>query len=401
MVILSSTVKCLLCQASLNLSSGHLDKIKNHLETAHDVIYDHDLIISLGFLEAEERKKIVETVFPRIKKFFSDVKDRSSQPSPRLGIEKRLLEDEEINSLSSLYRDSKRRKLDHSKFESLNETHSSITAPKPLENFNSSGSSVTSEQMTQCSICQQSMSTSQYIEHIQIVHGTENETGTSDVGDAEESSKSPEKFLNPNESQCDICEKPMLKKSIRKHKQRVHQLYENLKSMGLGDTSSNFDPDVSIDSSVLEPRVDIEEPPVEKEENSSLLTAPCSFCQKPITKKNMKRHIDSVHMKTEPSNETLPMDTDDEGPSDNFILNSQETEHKCKICYARFEELDDLKEHFKDVHDIEYDAVENNEEEERQESKQEKQDDFPYPCDQCDAKYTIKDSLRRHKRNKH
>lgn len=83
--------------------------------------------------------------------------------------------------------------------------------------------------------------------------------------------------------------------------------------MGLGDTSSNFDPDVSIDSSVLEPRVDIEEPPVEKEENSSLLTAPCSFCQKPITKKNMKRHIDSVHMKTEPSNETLPMDTDDEG----------------------------------------------------------------------------------------
>ena len=81
-----------------------------------------------------------------------------------------------------MYRDSKRRKLDHSKFESLNETHSSITAPKPLENFNSSGSSVTTEQMTQCSICQQSMSTSQYIEHIQIVHGTENETGTSDVG---------------------------------------------------------------------------------------------------------------------------------------------------------------------------------------------------------------------------
>ena len=95
---------------------------------------------------------------------------------------KRLLEDEEINSLSSLYRDSKRRKLDHSKYESLNETPASITAQKPLENFNSSSSTVASEQMTQCSICQQSMSTSQYIEHIQIVHGTENGTGTSDGG---------------------------------------------------------------------------------------------------------------------------------------------------------------------------------------------------------------------------
>ena len=81
-----------------------------------------------------------------------------------------------------MYRDSKRRKLDHSKYESLNETPASITAQKPLENFNSSSSTVASEQMTQCSICQQSMSTSQYIEHIQIVHGTENGTGTSDGG---------------------------------------------------------------------------------------------------------------------------------------------------------------------------------------------------------------------------
>jgi len=400
MVILSSTVKCLLCQASLNLNSGHLDKIKNHLETAHDVIYDLDLIISLGFLEAEERKKIVETVFPRIKKFFSDVKERASQPSPRLGIEKRLLEDEELNSISSMYRDNKRRKLDNPKYESLTEAPS-VSAQKPSENVFSSSSSVNSEQMTQCSICQLSMSTSQYIEHIQIVHGTENANGSSDAGDAEESSKSPEKYLNPNESQCDICEKPMLKKSIRKHKQRVHQLYENLKSMGLGDTSSNFDPDVSIESSVFEPKIDIEEPQVDKEETLSLLTVPCTFCQKPITKKNMKRHIDSVHMKTEPSNETLPMEADDEGMNDNFNISPQVTEKKCKICYARFEELDDLKEHFKDVHDIEYDAVENNEEEEKLESKSEKQDDFPYPCDLCDAKYTIKDSLRRHKRNKH
>ena len=80
-----------------------------------------------------------------------------------------------------MYRDNKRRKLDNSKYESLTEAPS-VSAQKPSENVFSSSSSANSEQMTQCSICQLSMSTSQYIEHIQIVHGTENANGSSDAG---------------------------------------------------------------------------------------------------------------------------------------------------------------------------------------------------------------------------
>merc|ERR1712227_948479 len=187
----------------------------------------------------------------------------------------------------------------------------------------------------------------------------------------------------------------MLKKSIKKHKQRVHQLYENLKNlnnpMGTGDSSSMFDDnDVSMDNSVLEPQADIEE-------NPNVVS--CEICHKSITKSNIKRHMDKIHFKSGPSNETID---EDEG-SDALQMDLPPQESKCKICFARFEELDELKEHFKDVHDIDYDNFENSEEDDVQidNPKEEKIDAQEFPCDQCDAKYTIKDSLRRHRRTKH
>ena len=47
-----------------------------------------------------------------------------------------------------------------------------------------------------------------------------------DTAAAPEDEESPQKFVHPGESSCDICDKVMPKKSIRKHKQRVHHLYE-------------------------------------------------------------------------------------------------------------------------------------------------------------------------------
>ena len=72
--MVNSIVECLLCKASLNLSSGNLDKFKLHLDTEHSAVFDIDLVISVSFLQTEEKERIVETVFPRIKKFFRDVK---------------------------------------------------------------------------------------------------------------------------------------------------------------------------------------------------------------------------------------------------------------------------------------------------------------------------------------
>ena len=50
MVTVSSTIKCLLCQGSINLSQGNLDRFKHHLEAAHDSVFDLDLVISVSFL---------------------------------------------------------------------------------------------------------------------------------------------------------------------------------------------------------------------------------------------------------------------------------------------------------------------------------------------------------------
>ena len=389
MVQSSSVVKCLLCQASLNLSRGSLDKFKHHLEAAHESVFDLDLVISVSFLETEEKERIVETVFPRIKKFFTDMKN-SSQDT-RLGIEKRLMEDEELNGISALYRDNKRKRVEEdSKYSSLNESD---------ELNSNSGRSKKIKDMENDlpSFGESRFSTNKLNDNGNDKDRESEDRAEDDNGDNEEG-KSSERFQNPNESKCDICDKVMLKKSIRKHKQRVHQLYENLKnlnnSMGTGENSlfEDKENDVSMDNSMLEPQVDIEE-------NPNVVS--CEICHKSITKGNIKRHMDKIHFKSGPSNETIDEDEGSDSLQMDIPPQEQEQESKCKICFARFEELDELKEHFKDVHDIDYDNFENSEEDDVQidNPKEEKVEEFP--CDQCDAKYTIKDSLRRHRRTKH
>ena len=393
MVHSSSVVKCLLCQASLNLSRGSLDKFKHHLETVHESVFDLDLVISVSFLETEEKERIVETVFPRIKKFFQDMK--ISNQDTRLEIEKRILEDEEISGISvmPMYRDNKRKRVeDDSKYNSLNESeefNSNLERSKKLKDMENDTPTYGESQF----------STNQFNDNLNLQDKERDtdERAEEDPGDNDEG-KSSSKFQNSNESKCDICDKVMLKKSIKKHKKRVHQLYENLKnlnnSLGTGDSSmfDDKDDDVSMDNSMLEPQVDIEE-------NPNVVS--CEICHKSITKSNIKRHMDRIHFKSGPSNETIDEDADEGG--DTLQMDIPPQERKCKICFARFEKLDELKEHFKDVHDIDSDNFENSEEDDVQidNRTEDKVDAQEFPCDQCDSKYTIKDSLRRHRRTKH
>ena len=83
-----SLVKCVLCKANINLRRGNLDKFKSHLDSFHETVFDLDLIISISFLESEEKERIVATVFPRIKKFFRDL--REDEEPRQLNIEKKL-----------------------------------------------------------------------------------------------------------------------------------------------------------------------------------------------------------------------------------------------------------------------------------------------------------------------
>ena len=410
-----SIVECLLCKASLNLNKGNLDKFKHHLDTAHNAIFDMDLIISVSFLQTEEKERIVDTVFPRIKKFFRDIK-YSEQKTPKLFIEKRLLEEDEAEGIASFYRDHKRKRINDSKYESLNEAGADRRKASP---YSASGPDasvgdalVAARGDSGSPKPKSSKINAKYPDKGRLVpdgdQNMEDDVPHDDVDvvdSIENKASAAEMFQNPNESKCDICDKVMLKKSIRKHKQRVHQIYDSFRSyssMGVGgegdtDTVLAGDEDsydVSIDQAVLEPLVDIEEEKPHNEEKSSVVS--CEICQKQISKRNLKRHMDTVHFKTGPSNENIEEDNNDD-------VTPAVVNQRCKICLANFEDLDELKEHFKDVHEIDYHHFENNEKDEVQEEEDDCDEiNIPeYACDQCDAKYTIKDSLRNHKRRKH
>ena len=423
----NSIVECLLCRASLNLSAGNLDKFKLHLDTEHSAVFDIDLVISVSFLQTEEKERIVETVFPRIKKFFRDVKNTNKVPS-KLKIEKRLLEEDEAENIASFYRDQKRRKILESKYESLEEKHANdedsnasigktvaswekVPKPKHVDSLTAEDTSSVGESVSKMSNDYGGDNNEDVVEEDDI-----------NVNEAEEGVKSTsERLQNPNEAQCDICDKVMLKKSVRKHKQRIHQIYDSFRgssfmSYGGGDNTLAEDEaenqDVSMDQALLEPQVDIVE---EKKHNSEEKpnVGSCNVCQKQISKSNMSRHM-KMHFKSGPSNENIDEDTTEihESIEDDITTNDDDTkkvsvsnaDDRCKICFASFDDLDELKEHFKEVHEIDYDHLENDDEDDVHLDNSNKSDaaaEPEYECDQCDAKYTFKDSLRMHKKRKH
>ena len=59
-------VTCLLCNATISVRIGNYGKLKLHLETNHDVFFEHDLLMAINFLEANEREIIIEKVMPRM-----------------------------------------------------------------------------------------------------------------------------------------------------------------------------------------------------------------------------------------------------------------------------------------------------------------------------------------------
>ena len=347
-------IRCVLCQGGLCLTSGDLHNFKDHLEKAHNAVFDLDFLVSIAFLETAERERIVETVYPRVKKYFQTL--RADPLSGQLSLEKRLLEDLEENS-GQQQPGSKRRKVKGSKYVSLTEQEQQQEEEEERKDTN-----------------QPEME----VETISDKAGEEVEVL--------EEEKSPE-------SRCDICEKPMLKKSIRKHKQRVHQLYDNPRSSLFSinetvteDVTAQVGDDSITDSSSLDLQGDLE---VEEKSKYAGGSVTCQICFKLMSKKNLRRHISTVH--------------------NGDMADRDHKEHRCKICYARFSELNRLRDHVKNLHDIDYDNLESCEAEDEVQLDDSTIDKVgetggtgkDYQCDQCEASYHVKDSLRRHKRKKH
>ena len=87
------SVSCIMCKGAVSIRSGNLDKFKVHMESDHDVFYDHDILIAINFLEPHEKEIIIEKVLPRMKIMLKDVKPvKRTAVEKKIPIEKRLLD---------------------------------------------------------------------------------------------------------------------------------------------------------------------------------------------------------------------------------------------------------------------------------------------------------------------
>ena len=87
----SGAVCCLLCRGFVSVRAGNLEKLKLHVESDHDVFYEHDILFAINFLDEHEKEIIIEKVLPRMKSLLENTKQKEP-PKPKLHIEKRLLE---------------------------------------------------------------------------------------------------------------------------------------------------------------------------------------------------------------------------------------------------------------------------------------------------------------------
>ena len=97
MAMPKGSITCLLCKGAVSIRSGNMDKFKVHVESDHDVFYDHDILIAINFLEAHEKEIIIEKVLPRMRVLFDNVRSLNGRLAigDKLNIEKRLLENAE------------------------------------------------------------------------------------------------------------------------------------------------------------------------------------------------------------------------------------------------------------------------------------------------------------------
>jgi len=83
-----------MCKGAVSVRAGNLEKMKVHVESDHDVFYDHDILIAINFLESHEKEVIIEKVLPRMKMLLQNMKTQKIKAvdKNKLPIEKRLLE---------------------------------------------------------------------------------------------------------------------------------------------------------------------------------------------------------------------------------------------------------------------------------------------------------------------
>jgi len=436
------SITCILCKGTISVRSGNLEKFKVHMESDHDVFYDHDILIAINFLEAHEKDVIVEKVLPRMRLLFDNVRSFNGKISvgDKLAIEKRLLENDDTGTDSSNLPAKKKARfslendeineVDTSEMESsielsdrgdeINLGDDSDDEDQIVQKVNDDDSEEENDAVSVGETLAESINSIRDILKDKKDNEYEDEFADCDICH-QSIRKSIFDFHRKSHlsaakttAECDICRKVMQKKSLYKHKKRCHILGMNRSN--LVDDTINKDASVNVSELEVEiakdatksAEVDVHTPSTNNGESQ------CYICKKTMLKGNIRRHIRMVH--------------------------TTELDFKCKICFTGFQKLESLKwhttkEHNLDLEDVEQMLQEGNEELSKDEEKRytnssdnpnvsveldpqilekvmKAEQDEPsdkanegdtkkYKCDQCDNEYTNKDSVRRHMRKAH
>jgi len=412
--------------------SGNLDKFKLHVESDHDVFYDHDILIAINFLEAHEKEVIIEKVLPRMKLLFDNVHSLNGKFAigHKLPIEKRLLEDDESvsgnpakktkpNESEDAFNDEVVSSIEHK----LNCDNDEIDIGDKSDNIPNKDYDDDDDSEAENDAVSVGETLAESIKSVKEILTTDNKESKDEFTSCDVCNLSVRKSIfdfhrkshlsaAKTTTECDICRKVMQKKSMYKHRRRC-EIMNMSRNNSLADGSNERDSfvnDPTVENNLEEESVisKLEERNVIKTSTSEG-ESQCYICKKPMLKGNIRRHIRMVH--------------------------TSELDFKCKICFTGFQQLDSLKFHTNKEHNLELEDVEqmleengdnnasqvnvenqsprvkldpeilekvmNSAEHDRSVEKPEASDDKKYKCDRCENVYTNKDSVRRHMRKSH
>jgi len=420
------SISCLLCKGAISVRAGNLDKFKAHVESNHDVFFEHDILIAINFLEDHEKEVIIEKVLPRMRLLFDNMSNGKVSISEKLLIDKRLREydSNEVELVRPVKKsrhnsggsgkmdrclDSSIELSDTDRSEDMNigknsDNQHNIKFKQMEDDYNdevnddavSVGSETLSEsiqsvramfkendEFTDCDECHQSVRKSVFDFHKKS-HLTAQQT-----------------------VECEICRKVMLKKSMYKHKRRCEILNTSKNSSRRDSNESDHKDDVKVPMKPVTTSAQNANGVGESPKTSDRAESQCYICKKSMLKGNINRHIRMVH--------------------------GNELEFKCKICATGFQKIESLKLHTTKEHNLELEDIEQNENRDDKpkdfvksedsklsvkldpeilemvrKSEEEKRDEYKdglevdrFECIFCGKAYSNKDSLRRHKKKHH
>jgi len=275
----ATTITCYLCNASISVKNGTLDKLQYHLETSHEVFYGFEILMAITFLEEHEKEVIVEKVVPRMKLCLETAKNLDKNVG-KLDIEKKLFGEKEAAEEHLVKESEYSEPVKHSeRGETEKLLEDDVVALEEVEEENPSKRS--------------KMDIFDINESLEISLDESDETllfpDDETPGEGE---------LGRDQAQCRVCHNVYKKKSINKHTARC-ELRERVRQMGLAKQAREREGEEHFNVDEATGQTGTVETENVEDSNSVGRSTECGVCGKSLSSRtNLKRHLRNVHRDT-------------------------------------------------------------------------------------------------------